>query len=178
MSADKKPVLLVDTDATLSLDEWSDLITGKPPNWPAFFMHVADAPVRRAEMLDLLTFAKDSGALLRFSSRWPDMVRPLFEAALHRHGAQCGYTWWRRDSRLSAVQLAAVHARAAGRSGPVVMIHNSADTAGDLRREFGIACIGVDQIPTTTQAITALLSHARPVPEFELPAKKLKGTAA
>ena len=48
---------------------------------PAYYMHVAEAPVRRVELLELITFGKDSGALVRFSSRWPDAVRPKGTAA-------------------------------------------------------------------------------------------------
>jgi hypothetical protein len=67
----------------------SDLFTYVPPDDeaqrsplpPAYYVHVAEAPVRRAELLELITFEKDSGAPVRTSCCWPDTVRPKGAAA-------------------------------------------------------------------------------------------------
>lgn len=165
--------LLVDTDAVLNLDPWSQLAAER--RWLHFYLHITDAQPRSAALLDVIQLAESDGLRVRYSSRWPEMTAYLLKGWLDEHGYPAGYVHFRHSSSQDPVTLAALHARAAARGGELVMVHHDADIAAELRAKHSLAALGDQQLPATVEGLRRVFSLARPAPFVELPSRgKLK----
>jgi len=164
--------LLIDTDALINLDAHQDEAQRK--RWLHYFMSITISPERNPALRDALELAQADGLRVAYSSRWPEMCSYLVKPWFEQHGYPAGFINWRRTPHLSPAELAAVHAAAAGRRGPVLMIHNDSTVAAELRSRFGIAALTPAQLPATVDGLRRVFSLAREVPKFELPKKQTK----
>jgi hypothetical protein len=160
------PILLVDLDAMIDLDPWGDLAAGK--RWIEFFAHIPDAGVRHPELRDVIALAKADGCIVNYASRWPEMVGYLVQEWLEANGFPHFHLLHRRGfdapAELLARQAAAASARFKARR-PVLAVHADPVVAAAARRDHGLAAIGVDQLPATTEGLRRLFALARPVAE-------------
>ena len=171
--SDVKPAttVLVDTDALINLDEWEPEVAAK--RLLHFYMHIAEAPERNPQLLDALDLAVADNCRIAYSSRWPELTSYLVKPWLEERGYPEAYVNWRRTAWASPAELGALHAAAAARRGPVVIIHNDEAVAAEMRSRFGIAALSPTQLPTTTDGLRRVFALARPVAKFELkPPKK------
>lgn len=169
-SAATPPTLLIDTDALISLDPWEAEVAAK--RWLHFYLHIPDAAPRHPQLLDAAELAVADGLRIAYTSRWPEMTSYLVKPWLEQHGYPGGYINWRRSGWASPAELAAVHAAAAGRRGPVLVVHNDVEAAAELRSRFGIAALAPEQLPATVEGLRRVFALARPVPPFELPKRQ------
>ncbi len=156
-------VVLVDVDALVDLDPWEALAQKK--RWIEFFGHIPDATPRDNGLLDVLDLAAGDGCRVTYTSRWPSLTLYLIREWLDANGFPQGYAWTRRNGDLAPAALADTHAREAGKKqAPVLVIHADTDAAAALRREHGIAALGVAQLPATVEGLRRVFGLARPVP--------------
>lgn len=169
-SAATSATLLIDTDALIDLTPHEELVREK--RWLHYYLHIADAAPRHPQLLDAVELAVADGLRVAYTSRWPEMTSYLVKPWLDTHSYPSGYVNWRRNGWASPAELAALHAAAAGRRGPVLLVHNDSAVAAELRSRFGIAALGVEQMPATTEGLRRVFALARPAPKFELPKRQ------
>ena len=172
LSAPEHPTLLVDTDALIDLGEHQELAEQR--RWLHYFIRIAEAPQRNPQLLDVLELGVADNLKIAYSSRWPEMTSYLVKPWLEERGYPAGFINWRRSAWASPAELAAMHAAAASRRGPVLLVHNDVEVAAELRSRFGISALTPAQLPATVDGLRRVFSLAREVPKFELPKKQTK----
>jgi hypothetical protein len=170
----KHPTLLVDTDALIDLDAWEEEVREK--RWLHYYLQITAAAPRNPQLLDALELAQSDGLRIAYSSRWPELTSYLVKPWLEERGYPDGFINWRRSGWASPAELAAMHAAAAGRRGPVLLVHNDSAVAAELRSRFGIAALTPAQLPGTVDGLRRVLALARPAPRLLKPRPKTENT--
>jgi hypothetical protein len=160
------PILLIDLDAIIDMTPWQSLASGK--RWIEFFSRIPVARPRHPELLDAIELAKADGCIVNYVSRWPEITCYLVQEWLEASGFPHFHVLHRRGfaapAELLARQAAAASARFKGRR-PVLAVHADPVVAAAARRDHGLAAIGVEQLPATTEGLRRLFALARPVAE-------------
>ena len=164
--------LLIDTDAPINLTPYEELASAR--RWLHYFLMIPDAQPRNPRLLDVVELAVADGLRVAYTSRWPEMTSYLVKPWLEEHGYPAGFINWRRSGWAGPAELAAVHAAAAARRGPVLLVHNDVEVAAELRSRFGIATLAPEQLPGTVEGLRRIFALARPAPRFELPKRQPK----
>lgn len=146
----QQPIIVVDVDAVAAMPSPPQRLTKVPP--------------RDNGLADLLELAKSEGCWVAYMSAWSAKHRPALYKWLDTHNFPRGTTYLRWDADTPVADMAAEHTRLISEKAkgarPVIVIHQDADIAADLRQR-GITAIDAARVPQTVKGFRDLLTHAR-----------------
>lgn len=149
MTEQQQPIIVVDADAIAAMPSPPCRLTKVPP--------------RDNGLADLLELAKSEGCWVAYTSTWHAKHRQALYKWLDTHNFPRGTTYLRWNADTPVTDMTAEHTRLISEKAlgnrPVIVIHQDADVAAELRAK-GIAAIHAARVPQTVKGFRDLLTRA------------------